>query len=224
MSTGPSDVNSAEKRFDFFREQLLDWFSKNGRDFPWREDGLGCYESVISEILLRKTHAQTVKRMYEDFLKEFPSWAAIADSETDKLEHALWGIGLWRQRAKSMKKLAAEMIDRKGVFPRERKALEKLPSVGKYVANSILLLCHEEPSPLVDWNTARVIKRFFFGLNPDSLWDDSELIEKSKNTVKTKQSKELNWAMIDLGTLICRRTSPLHEDCPLSKECLFVKH
>ena len=43
-----------------FQGNLLTWFNKNGRRFPWRNKSISNYQKVLSEILLQRTRAETV--------------------------------------------------------------------------------------------------------------------------------------------------------------------
>ncbi|MHA1166845.1 MAG: hypothetical protein ACTSRU_03415 [Candidatus Hodarchaeales archaeon] len=216
-------MKTERSNLQFFRRRVVKWYNNNGRRFSWREKNISCYEHVICEILLRKTHAQTVDRMFLDFIHQYPTWESLVETKRQNLERILWPIGLWKIRAELFKRLAKEMILRNGKFPIDRKSILELPSVGEYVANSVLLFCHDSPQPLIDWNTARVVKRFFEGVNPTELWKDDSLCQRATRIVQSKYARELNWGIIDLGTLICRKRNPKHNECPLFDRCLFVQ-
>jgi A/G-specific adenine glycosylase len=115
------------------------------------------------------------------------------------------------------------MTKRRGVFPRRREEIEKLPNIGQYIANAILLLCHGEPQPLLDVNMARVLERFF---GPRTLADiryDPYLQSLAKAVVNSSDPVLINWAILDHATLICRISGPLCSGCPLSSKCKFAK-
>jgi len=50
-----------------FAEKLLAWWKENKRDFSWRKVR-DPYKILLAEILLRKTTAKQVERVYERFL------------------------------------------------------------------------------------------------------------------------------------------------------------
>ena len=59
------------------RERLLCWFESHGREFPWRKTSITNYQYVIAEVLLQRTRAEVVARVFLNFIKEFPSWKRL---------------------------------------------------------------------------------------------------------------------------------------------------
>jgi len=207
----------------WFRRRLRSWFMKNQRNFPWRKDSASDYAKIVSEVLLQRTRAEVVAAFLADFLKRYPSWRAIASGKASDLRKQLKPIGLWRRRASSLENLAKEMTERKGVFPRNREEIEKLPNVGQYIANAILLICHGEPEPLLDVNMARVLERFFGPRTMADIRYDPYLQSLAKAVVNSRDSVLMNWAILDHATLICRISAPRCLDCPLVSKCKFAR-
>src|SRR5712691_1264230 len=83
------------KRISWLRRRLLSWFARNGRSFPWREQGRVPYEVVVAEILLQRTTAAGVARAYSGFVERYPSWDTLAHAPLNNLEAALRPLGLW---------------------------------------------------------------------------------------------------------------------------------
>jgi hypothetical protein len=81
------------------RRQLLTWYDRNGRQFPWRSADAEIYQQVVAEVLLQRTQASTVGRFFEFFFDQFRTWNEIDAAPKDILESALRPIGLWRRRA-----------------------------------------------------------------------------------------------------------------------------
>lgn len=205
-----------------FRTLILKWYDIEGRDFPWRRDNVSCYESVISEILLKRTRAETVARFYPCFFRLYPSWESIALSTVKELENTLRPIGLWKQRAKPLWSLAQEMISRKGVFPKDQLILESLPAVGQYVANAILLFCHGIPRPLLDASMARILERFFGPRKLSDLRYDPYLQNLSTTVVSQDDPVTINWAILDFAAKVCQK-KPACSSCPISEKCRFLR-
>ena len=59
------------------QKRLLKWFSKNGRDLPWRKT-TDPYAIWVSEIMLQQTQVTTVIPYYKKFLKSFPTVRHLA--------------------------------------------------------------------------------------------------------------------------------------------------
>jgi len=207
----------------WFRRRLRSWFIKNHRSLPWRKDSASDYIKIVSEVLLQRTRAEVVAAFLPGFLKLYPSWKAIASGNPSDLRKRLKPIGLWRRRSASLESLATEMAKRRGDFPQNREEIEKLPNVGQYIANAVLLLCHGEPEPLLDVNMARVLERFF---GPRKLADiryDPYLQSLAKAVVNCRDPVLMNWAILDHATLICKIAAPRCLDCPLLSRCRFAK-
>jgi A/G-specific adenine glycosylase len=205
-----------------FQARLLRWFKYSARDFPWRKVRATIYQRVIAELLLQRTRAEAVSNFLPVFFKRFPSWERLSKAPERETGAILQPLGLWRRRAASLKKLAAEMARRRGRFPRGRAQIESLPGIGQYIANAVMLFCHGAPEPLLDVNMARVLERFF---GPRKLVDiryDRYLQELSREVLYSSDAVSLNWAILDLGALICTTQKPRCDECPLRSGCSYV--
>lgn len=212
-----------KQQITYFQKQLLSWFRKNGRDFPWRKKSLTSYQKVISETLLQRTKAETVARFYPVFIKKHPSWKNLAKTRVSQLEKVLKSIGLYKQRADLLSKLSKEMVRRNGRFPKDREELEKIPFVGQYIANAVFLFIHNEPQPLLDVNMARLLERFFGPRELADIRDDPYLQNLSLKVVTHNKSKSINWAILDFAAAVCKSRRPKCENCPLKKNCNYYK-
>lgn len=204
-----------------FRRRLLAWYENNGREFPWRRKSASKYKLVISELLLQRTRAETVANFFGVFISEYPSWKKLAEAKESEIGKVIQPIGLWKRRAPTLKQLAIVIVKRNGRLPRMRAEIEALPGIGQYIANAILLLCHGEPQPLLDASMARVLERVF---GPRKLADiryDPYLQELSFKAVQCKESKEINWAILDLAASKCLPKKPRCNACPLESMCLW---
>ena len=206
-----------------FQKDLLAWFEREGRHFPWRNRSATTYQLVISEVLLQRTRAETVERFFPHFIATFPSWKSLANASDSDLREFLQPIGLWRRRAASITALAREVNERHGRVPTVRSEIESLPGVGQYIANAIVLLAHDGREPLLDVNMARVLERYF---GPRQLADiryDTYLQSLSKRIVDHKEAKRINWAVLDLGAKVCKARSPHCIECPMEIRCKHAK-
>jgi A/G-specific adenine glycosylase len=206
-------------RIHSFQTKILDWYSQNGRDFPWRKSRLTNYQLIISEILLQRTKAETVAKFYNAFLSRYPNWHSLKRTKLSSLENVLKPIGLYRQRASSLKKLAREMVNRNGRLPQTKEDIEKLPFAGQYITNAILLLIKKVPSPLLDVNMARVLERYFGQRKLSDIRYDPYLQDLSWRVANHKDSKKINWGILDFAALICLKKSPNCKICIFNNSC-----
>ena len=221
MNIRKKDKRINELKAKWFQTRLIHWFKLNCRKFPWRKKSASKYQLIIAEVLLQRTQAETVSRFYPRFIKKFPSWKVLARAKKKDLQNFLKPIGLWRQRANAIKNLSTEMAKRNGRFPKTREEIEKIPAVGQYIANAVLMFCHNQPQPLLDVNMARVLERFF---GPRKLADiryDPYLQQLAKDVLPRRKFKEFNWAILDFAALICRHRNPLCNQCCLNQRCCY---
>jgi A/G-specific adenine glycosylase len=216
----PSSPSPA--RLSTIQRRLLRWYSTNDRGYPWRRSSATKYQRVIAEVLLQRTKADVVARMFNAFIARYPSWKRLAEASQVELEDTLRPLGLWKRRAVSMGALAKAMSLNRGRYPKERHLLEALPAVGQYVCNAILMFDQGACQPLLDVNLARVLERLF---GPRKLADiryDPYLQRLSRLMVQHENPSKVNWAFLDLAATVCTIRSPRCEMCPLRKECCFA--
>src|SRR5882757_11443075 len=73
---------------------LLDWFSANARDLPWRRTR-DPYAIWVSEIMLQQTQVKTVMPYWERWMRELPTIESAAKASSAKI-HKLWeGLGYY---------------------------------------------------------------------------------------------------------------------------------
>jgi A/G-specific adenine glycosylase len=174
-------------------------------------------------VLLQRTRAEMVASFFRNFVRQFPSWHILATASKADLKAVLKPLGLWRRRSISIQKLSREMARRRGKFPETREEMERLPGVGQYIANAILLFTQDRPEPLLDANMARVLERFFGPRRLADIRYDPYLQKLAHDVLPRKRAKEFNWAVLDLAALVCRLREPLCNACPLHERCKFFR-
>jgi A/G-specific adenine glycosylase len=203
---------------------LIDWFSKNARTLPWREDPEP-YKVWLSEILLQQTRTAQGLPYYYRFLEAFPNLESLAKgSEKEVLK--LWqGLGYY-SRARNLHRCAREVQTKfGGEFPRDIKVLQSLPGIGPYTAAAIGSICFGIPEPVVDGNVYRVISRFG-GLKQASGSSGlrNNVLKILEKWIPEKEPGNFNQALMELGALVCTPQKPDCRNCPLQSGCFaFAK-
>ena len=203
------------------RSLITDWFVTNGRVFPWRNSSATVYERIVTEVLLQRTRAASVASIYHSFFDHFPNWISIHLSSSESIQDSLKPIGIWRRRSASLKLLSSEMVERNGVYPDKREDIDNLPGVGQYVGNAIELFAHNRAMPLLDANMARVMERVIRPRELSDIRHDPWLQEICTELVQSNNSVDINWAILDIGGLLCRPSKPECGSCPLSSLCNY---
>ena len=201
------------------RRSLLMWAEGHLRDFPWRRPGTTLYGVLVAEILLKRTTARAVARAYCSFIDQFPNLDSLVLADYERLESVLRPLGLYRQRAKGLKEMAQFLVtEYEGLVPRDIDALSRIPQVGPYAARALVSFGHGFPAAVVDSNVVRVLSRLFRErLTP------AETLEKYQEIADVLLDKanhqKFNWALLDLGSLVCRYDMPKCHECPLARYC-----
>ena len=106
---------------------------------------------------------------------------------------------------------------------RNRKELESIPFLGQYIANAVELMIFGEPSPLIDVNMSRLLERYFGERKMADIRYDNYLQKLSYKIVNQKNSKAINWAILDYAAIVCKAQKPLCNDCLLKAKCTYFK-
>ncbi|WP_109792733.1 hypothetical protein [Minwuia thermotolerans] len=222
MATNQALSRADKVKITRLRSNLLRWYATNGRDFPWRRDSTSVFERICVEVLLQRTRAETVSSMYGTFFGRFRSWEEIAGARIDELEEQFKPIGLWRRRARSMHGLATYAADHRGIFPSTETGLAKVPAVGQYVANAILLFQHGRRRPLLDVNMARVLERHVRPRRLADIRHDPWLQAAARWLVRDGDPAIVNWATLDFASTTCKPRNPACPGCTVSRTCQFL--
>lgn len=204
------------------RHRLLAWAAEYLRDFPWRQSVTSPYGVLIAELLLKRTTATAAARAYGPFLERYPTPRHLALSSQGELAHTLGPLGLSSQRAVAVKKLAQALTERQGLIPSTLATLRALPGLGDYSARAIMSFGHDIPVAVVDGNVERVIRRVF--QHSISAGTSRPTFQAIADTLlPRKHHRNFNFAMLDLGSLVCRPSRPLCHICPLQRVCDYAK-
>ncbi|MEM7565087.1 MAG: A/G-specific adenine glycosylase, partial [Pseudomonadota bacterium] len=207
-----------------FAKKVLGWYQRYGRhELPWQKQD--AYRVWLSEIMLQQTQVATVIPYYQNFLERFPDIQTLADASVDDVLQYWQGLGYYA-RARNLHK-AAQMIrdEHQGRFPETREAVEALPGIGRSTAGAILSFACGQSWPILDGNVKRVLARCFrvkgwYGQSStmQQLWYLAESVTPSENTA------DFNQAMMDIGSMVCVKSKPKCEICPLKRFCGSYLH
>ncbi len=206
-----------------FSDAILAWYDKFGRKtLPWQQNKTP-YKVWLSEIMLQQTQVATVIPYFERFMERFPTVQDLAAAEQDEVLHLWTGLGYYA-RARNLHK-AAKMIvsDHNGVFPTDIDQVQALPGIGRSTAGAVLSLSLGQHHPILDGNVKRTLSRCYAvegwpGKKPveNTLWEIAETNTPADGV------ERYNQAMMDMGAMICTRSKPKCELCPVSNQCLAL--
>lgn len=184
-----------------FQKLIHDFYSKNRRDFPWRNTK-NPYKITVSEIMLQQTQVTRVSEKFPLFLKEFPTVEALATAPVVDVLRTWQGMG-YNRRALGLKRLAEAVVVRyRGKIPRARNDLESLPSIGPYTAGAIRAFAFNEPEIFIETNIRRVFIHHFFkdkeGIH------DRDILPLVEEALDRSNPREWYAALMDYGTYLVK--------------------
>jgi A/G-specific adenine glycosylase len=155
----------------------------------------------------------------------FPEPINLAQADVHEVEDIVRPLGLHRTRARLIIRCAKYLVDHyDGSIPATVEELMALPYVGRYAANAVASVVFGERTAVLDANVARIYQRLF-GLPKLKMriTDAKHLWMLANRMVSPRASREYNWAILDLGGLICKARKPACGECPLRPHCATGK-
>ncbi len=203
-----------------FSEAILSWYDKFGRKtLPWQLNKTP-YKVWLSEIMLQQTQVATVIPYFERFLARFPTVQDLASAEQDEVLHLWTGLGYYA-RARNLHKAAQVIVtEHNGEFPTDIEQVIALPGIGHSTAGAVLSLSLNQHHPILDGNVKRTLARCYAVEGwPGKKPVESALWEIAEQNTPTRGVERYNQAMMDMGAMICTRSKPKCELCPIADLC-----
>jgi A/G-specific adenine glycosylase len=204
-------------------QRLLEWWDENGRkNLPWQHPRTP-YRVWVSEIMLQQTQVGTVIPYFRQWMKTFPDISTLAAATLDEVL-ALWsGLGYYA-RARNLYKAAIQCADEhNGDLPLTTSELCALPGIGESTANAIISQSCDLPAAVLDGNVRRTLARHaaiegFTGKAgvQKLLW------KQARARLPKNRGADYTQAIMDLGAMVCTRSNPDCEHCPVKADCLAL--
>jgi len=199
-----------EAKTQFFKSELIKWYSKNKREFIWRNTN-DPWKIFLIEILAQQTQLKRADSHYKKFIKKYPSPNKMAQDSFSEVLKMWSGLG-YNNRAKRLhdasKILANHQFDE--IYPN----FEILPGVGKYTKSALLSFSYGDKVITEDTHVNKIISRFFSVDNVNAF-----ILENSEKLLDGVNSRDLNQSFMDFGSSICTKQNPKCTICPLNIKC-----
>jgi len=207
-----------------FNRLLLDWWRKNKRDFPWRQTD-DPYSILIAEMLLRKTTSKQVEKVYDKFIKKYPSYKKLSKAKKKDLVELLRPLGIEYQRANLFINFGCAIEDLfDGRIPNSYLELRKLPGIGQYSANAVLSLSSNQKAPMLDTNFIRIMDRIFgIKSSKSRAHSDPQIWQMAGRLIPDGYSRDFNLAVLDFGAIQCNARNPDCSSCPFISFCRYCE-
>jgi A/G-specific adenine glycosylase len=202
-----------------FRQRLLTWYRRHGRDLPWRKTS-DPYHILVSEIMLQQTQVERVLPKYAEWLERYPSFEVLAAAPESDVTRTWYPLG-YNIRPKRLQSIAREAVERyDGQLPSDEETLLSFKGIGAYTAGAIRSFAFRERAAILDTNVARVLFRVFIGKGDVKshamkrhLWTVSETM------VPRRHVFDFNQALMDFGAMVCVARKPKCLVCPMAESC-----
>ena len=192
------------------KKNLLIWYKKNNRSFNWRHTK-DPWKILLIEIISQQTQIDRANTYYQKFIKKFPTPESMSRSSLKTILKMWSGLG-YNNRAIRLHE-SSKLIAEKGfknIYPN----FESLPGVGQYTKNALLSFAYGDKVLALDTNLERVLTRYF------AIDSTKDYVKKySRFLLAGVKSRDLNQALMDLGSSICTSSNPKCDICPLEKSC-----
>jgi A/G-specific adenine glycosylase len=212
---------SADRRR--FRQRLLAWYGRHGRDLPWRKTS-DPYHILVSEIMLQQTQVDRVLPKYAEWLAKYPSMHALAAAPDGEVAKTWYPLG-YNIRPRRLQAIAREAVATYGgELPSDEATLLSFKGIGAYTAGAIRSFAFRQRAAILDTNVARVLFRVFVGKgDPKSHAMKRHLWTLSETVMPRRDVFDFNQALMDFGALVCVARNPKCLICPMSKSCAHRK-
>jgi A/G-specific adenine glycosylase len=198
-----------------FVRALLRWYARNRRPLPWRRTR-DPYRILVSEIMLQQTQVSRVIPKDREFLRRYPSLEALARASVRQVRETWYPLG-YNARPGRLRQIARTVVRRHGGrLPDTREELLALPGIGPYTAGAVLTFALGRPTPILDTNVRRVLRRFFFR---DRAVPDRALWTLAGELLPPGDGYDFNQALMDFGATVCTARAPGCPRCPLRARC-----
>ena len=216
----PLPLSSDRRRF---RQRLLTWYRRYGRDLPWRKTD-DPYHILVSEIMLQQTQVDRVLPKYAEWLDKYPSMHALASAPEHEVAETWRPLG-YNIRPRRLQSIARESVAKYGGrLPSDEATLLSFKGIGQYTAGAIRSFAFGERSAILDTNVARVLFRVFVARgDPKGHATKRHLWAISECLVPARQAFDFNQALMDFGAMVCVARNPRCLVCPMKKMCRAIK-
>ena len=206
-------------------KKILFWYDNNKRILPWRKNTSKekkLYHTLLSEFMLQQTQVATVIPYFKRFVLKIPNFKKLSKINDQTLMKLWEGLGYY-SRARNLKKSATMIVNKfGGILPSNFEDLKSLPGVGDYTSSAILAIAFNQKFIPLDGNVERILKRALYLRSDKDISKENMQISK-KFFGLSERASDYAQAIMELGALVCRPSSPLCEKCPIIINCISYK-
>ncbi len=173
-------------------------------------------ELLVATVLSAQCTDERVNRVTEGLFEKYRSAWDYGEADLSELEEDIRPTGFFRNKAKAIKSLSAELVNRfNGEVPAKLEDLISLPGIGRKTANLILGEAFGIPGIVVDTHVKRLVNLIGLSRKTDPQKIEFDLME----VVPKSQWTLLSNLLILHGRAICVARKPKHDQCKIVDLC-----
>ncbi|XMB85600.1 endonuclease III [Mycoplasmatota bacterium WC44] len=177
------------------------------------------FELLVAVMLSAQSTDASVNKLTIDLFKKYKGPKDFVQVPISELENDLKQIGLYRNKAKSIKETSKILLEKfDGKVPSTMKELTSLKGVGRKTANVVLSVAFNIPSIPVDTHVDRVSKRLGLANENDNVL---EVEKKLMEVIPKDKWNSSHHQFIFFGRYHCTARNPKCDQCDLISECVY---
>ncbi len=200
-------------------EMVFNGLKRDFGDAKCELEYVDAYTLLVAVVLSAQATDKRVNIITKELFRKYPTMWDIEKADKHEIESVIKSIGLYRSKAKSIKELTSDIINKyDGVLPADKEKLMMLRGVGEKTASVVLSEYFNVPAIAVDTHVFRVSRRL--GLTKE------ETPEKVQRDLE-KLIPEERWSlfhkmMVLFGRYNCKSRNPDCENCIFSNICEYL--
>ena len=181
-----------------------------------KQSGRDPFLILISCLLSLRTKDKTTREASDRLFAMARTPASMLKLPLKKIERAIYPVGFYRTKAKSIHQICRRLIDTyRGTVPNSIDELMTLPGVGRKTANLVVTVGFQKPGICVDVHVHRISNRWGY--------IKTKTPEESEQALRRKLPKQYwityNDLLVPYGQNLCLPVSPLCSRCTLTELC-----
>jgi endonuclease III len=173
-------------------------------------------ELTVATVLSAQCTDERVNNVTKDLFKKYKTFKDYLDVPVEQLEEDIRPTGFYRNKAKSIKNIAREVIERfHGKIPDDVDTFATVKGIGRKSANMIVGLAYGKPAIVVDTHMIRVSQRIGLTKNTDAEKIEIDLRRIMPQSIWT----DFSLLMVLHGRYLCKAKKPECQRCLLREQC-----
>lgn len=177
-------------------------------DQPW--------QLLVAIMLSAQSTDKQVEEVLPRLFERFQTAEQMAEASLDEIEAAIRSIGLYKNKAKNIKRCCGQIIEEwENQVPKSMEGLLKLAGVGRKTATLFLADAYGIPGVTVDTHVFRISKRLGWavGKNPAEVEKELEKVPPEEHW------NRINFQLIYHGRAVCTARKAKCGECALKVWC-----